>query len=163
VEVIGQKVELYLDAIKSWVNGKILELKNPSSTRPWQHVLEPLSGYILLAANLMSSPNLHGEAFNFGPSSDQNYCVKDVIEEVAKGWPKARWKNKTSKNTFYEAGLLKLNCDKALHFLNWKPSLNFQETIKLTSEWYKAYYNQNGNKKVITKNQIKKYINIFNN
>ena len=65
----------------------------------------------------MNSPNLHGEAFNFGPSSDQNYCVKDVIEEVAKGWPKARWRNKTSKKYFfYEAGLLKLNCDKALHF-----------------------------------------------
>ncbi len=145
------------DAMKSWSNNKSLELKNPNSTRPWQHVLEPLSGYITLAQKLSQNKELHGEAFNFGPKSDQNFTVHKVIEEISKYWKGSEWScNKNSKNKFHEAGLLKLNCDKAQHMLGWTSSLEFHETIKYTAEWYASYYN-NLNVSEVTEKQIHDY------
>ena len=145
------------DAIISWSKNKTLKIKNPNSTRPWQHVLEPLSGYIVLAEKLKENNGLHGEAFNFGPKSDQNFTVQKVIEEISKYWIGSDWSPvKNNKNKFYESSLLKLNCDKALYMLDWKSSLGFNETIKYTAEWYKAYFE----KKVIseiTERQIRDY------
>ena len=135
------------DAITSWSKNKTLKIKNPNSTRPWQHVLEPLSGYITLAEKLKKNNSLHGEAFNFGPKSDQNFTVQKVIEEISKYWIGSDWSPvKNNQNKFYESSLLKLNCDKALYMLDWKSSLGFNETIKYTAEWYKAYFE----KKVIS-------------
>jgi len=135
------------DAIISWSKNKTLKIKNPNSTRPWQHVLEPLSGYITLAEKLKKNNSLHGEAFNFGPKSDQNFTVQKVIEEISKYWIGSDWSPvKNNQNKFYESSLLKLNCDKALYMLDWKSSLGFNETIKYTAEWYKAYFE----KKVIS-------------
>ena len=79
------------DAIISWSKNKTLKIKNPNSTRPWQHVLEPLSGYIVLAEKLKENNGLHGEAFNFGPKSDQNFTVQKVIEEISKYWIGSDW------------------------------------------------------------------------
>ena len=145
------------DAIISWSKNKTLKIKNPNSTRPWQHVLEPLSGYITLAEKLKKNNSLHGEAFNFGPKSDQNFTVQKVIEEISKYWIGSDWSPvKNNQNKFYESSLLKLNCDKALYMLDWKSSLGFNETIKYTAEWYKAYFE----KKVIseiTERQIRDY------
>ena len=149
------------DAIISWSKNKTLKIKNPNSTRPWQHVLEPLSGYITLAEKLKKNNSLHGEAFNFGPKSDQNFTVQKVIEEISKYWVGSDWSPvKNNQNKFYESSLLKLNCDKALYMLDWKSSLGFNETIKYTAEWYKAYFE----KKVIseiTERQIRDYSKIF--
>ncbi len=145
------------DAIKAWSKDEMLVLKNPNSTRPWQHVLEPLSGYIILAQKLSQNKELHGEAFNFGPKSDQNFTVHKVIEEISKYWQGSEWSSiKNSKNKFYEAGLLKLNCDKAQHMLGWTSSLDFHETIKYTAEWYVSYYN-NMNVTEVTEKQIYDY------
>ena len=145
------------DAIKAWSKDEMLVLKNPNSTRPWQHVLEPLSGYIILAQKLSQNKELHGEAFNFGPKSDQNFTVHKVIEEISKYWQGSEWSSvKKSKNKFYEAGLLKLNCDKAQHMLGWTSSLDFHETIKYTAEWYVSYYN-NMNVTEVTEKQIYDY------
>ena len=74
------------DAIKAWSKKELLEIRNPNATRPWQHVLEPLSGYIQYAKQLSSNYNLHGEAFNFGPSSEQNFSVAKLINEMSKYW-----------------------------------------------------------------------------
>ena len=137
-------------------------IRNPFSTRPWQHVLEPLSGYICLAKNLYSKSQYHGEAYNFGPSADQNYPVSKLIDEMSKYWDQIKW-NDVSKNNgeMHEAGLLKLNCDKALADLQWHSILKFEETVKMTVEWYRHYY-QNKTKSMynFTVKQIEEYTHI---
>jgi CDP-glucose 4,6-dehydratase len=129
------------DCMQSWSENKIVDIRSPNATRPWQHVLEPLSGYISLAAKLANTRDLHGEAYNFGPVATQNHSVSELINEMAKFWNHVRW-NDTSNDQkhMHEAGLLKLNCDKALFDLKWRPVLNFKETVKMTVEWYKKFY-----------------------
>lgn len=129
------------DCMKAWSNKLSVDIRNPHATRPWQHVLEPLSGYLALGAKLYHSTVQHGEAFNFGPSSNQNFSVGELINEMEQHWESVSWNNTSNSNeTRYEAGLLKLNCDKALLELNWLPTLQFKETVKMTVEWYKTYY-----------------------
>ena len=127
--------------MKAWSGNEVVDVRNPSATRPWQHVLEPLSGYLLLALNLAQSKKYHGEAYNFGPPAHQNHSVSELIDEMSKYWDQVRW-NDTSQDQehLHEAGLLKLNCDKALFDLQWQPTLQFKQTVKLTVEWYKYYY-----------------------
>jgi len=129
------------DCMVAWANDKTVNIRSPHSTRPWQHVLEPLSGYLCLAKNLDLNSNYHGEAYNFGPSADQNYSVCELINEMSKYWNKINWKD-VSKNSdhIHEASLLKLNCDKALFDLKWTSTLQFHETVKMTIEWYKEFY-----------------------
>ncbi len=147
------------DCMEAWANGKTVDIRSPHATRPWQHVLEPLSGYLCLAENLYLDSQSHGEAYNLGPSSNQNYPVSKLIDEMSKYWDKIKW-NDVSENEghVHEAGLLKLNCDKALLDLRWYSALQFEETVKMTVEWYKEYY-QNLGKSMhdITINQIKAY------
>ena len=148
------------DCIKAWVLNKEVNLRNPHSTRPWQHVLEPLSGYLCLAANLSERNELHGEPFNFGPAANQNFTVLELVKEMSIHWDKVKWEKVLDVNqNLYESGLLKLNCDKALHLLNWHAFLGFNETVRLTSEWYKSYYNKTSNIYDLTKEQIEFYTN----
>jgi len=147
------------DCMEAWANGKTVDIRSPHATRPWQHVLEPLSGYLCLAENLYSDDLYHGEAYNFGPSADQNYPVSELINEMSKYWDQIKWNDvSTDKEHVHEAGLLKLNCDKALSFLGWHSALKFEETVKMTVEWYKKFY-QNPNKSMhdFTISQIKAY------
>ena len=156
------------DCIKAWSDKQTVEIRNPNSTRPWQHVLEPLSGYLHLGCELSNSDCINGEAYNFGPSSDQNFSVKDLIDEMAKNWEDVRWKDTSTKvNSINEAGLLKLNCDKALADLSWSPTLKFDETVQLTVDWYKAFYSKENQSKEsemldFTENQIKIYTDLAN-
>ena len=129
------------DCIKAWVDNLPVEIKSPSSTRPFQHVLEPLSGYISLAEKLNSNNLISGESFNFGPPSNANYKVMDVVTELSKYWRDSKWEIKTNTDKFSETKLLKLNCEKALSLINWEPSLTFETTMRLTSEWYFSFYN----------------------
>ena len=148
------------DCMNAWSQGKTVDIRNPKATRPWQHVLEPLSGYLLLGANLFLNENYHGQAYNFGPSANQSYPVSELIDQMAKSWDQVRW-NDASKDQvhLYEAGLLKLNCDKALFDLNWQPTLKFEETVRMTVEWYKFYYdNQNISMFEYTLTQIDEYM-----
>lgn len=129
------------DCVRAWSRKETVDIRRPNATRPWQHVLEPLSGYLKLAEALSVASTLHGEAFNFGPNLDQNYSVKDVVERVKLSWPEANWRDTSEGDSGpYESGLLKLNCDKALHYLSWRAALDFSETISLTADWYKAFY-----------------------
>ena len=131
------------DCMKFWSQGKVVDIRSPMATRPWQLVLEPLSGYLTLAEKLSINKELHGEAYNFGPSANQNYPVSDLIEEMAKYWDNVQWNDiSLTQEHLHEAGLLKLNCDKALFDLQWQPTLQFEETVRLTVEWYKAFYEQ---------------------
>ena len=148
------------DIIKAWSNNKIVNLRNPHSTRPWQHVMEPLSGYLNLAAQLSVDKNLHGESFNFGPSDNKNYSVKHLVESMSKYWNKSEWKIIKTSNEHHESGLLKLNCDKALGYIGWSSVMNFDETIKFTIDWYVDYYKKNRGFDKITESQIKKYMKL---
>jgi CDP-glucose 4,6-dehydratase len=135
------------DCMQAWSNEKIVDIRSPESTRPWQHVLEPLSGYLLLGSTLFNSRDFHGEAYNFGPPANQNFSVSDLIDAMEKYWTNVRWNDiSKSEHHLHEAGLLKLNCDKALFGLKWIPTLHFEETVRLTIEWYKDYY-QNSKKR----------------
>jgi CDP-glucose 4,6-dehydratase len=137
------KDRIVVDCIQSWSENKSVEIRNPSATRPWQHVLEPISGYLRLGQNLFKSDLLNGEAFNFGPKSDQNQTVKQLLTDLSRYWNfedvnQAFFLNE--EKLFHEAGLLKLNCDKANAMLNWQPCLEYRDNIRLTSEWYFDYY-----------------------
>jgi len=129
------------DCMNAWSDDKIVDIRNPHATRPWQHVLEPLSGYLSLAVNLATNKNIHGQAYNFGPPADQNYSVKQLIDNMSEYWSSVRWNDvSTTQKHLHEAGLLKLNCDKAINDLGWQPTLKFNETVQITVEWYKEYY-----------------------
>lgn len=129
------------DCMNAWSNKEVVDIRSPYATRPWQHVLEPLSGYLGLGAELFENPDKHGHAYNFGPAAKQNHSVSELIDEMARYWDNVRWNDVSQvKEHVHEAGLLKLNCDKALFDLNWLPTLGFEETVRMTVEWYKTYY-----------------------
>ena len=146
------------DCVRAWSKSEKAPLRNPQATRPWQHVLEPLSGYLKLAMELSKKSQLHGEPFNFGPPAHQNHTVLELVQEMSKYWDKVRWTEDHNPDAHpYESGLLKLNCDKALHHLQWQAVLNFEETAKLTTEWYQYYYNESKNIRDYTIFQINEY------
>ena len=146
------------DCVRSWAKEEPAQLRNPQSTRPWQHVLEPLSGYLNLAAELSQRSELHGEPFNFGPPAHQNHTVMELVQEMSKYWVKVRWEDTSDIDKQpYESGLLKLNCDKALHYLQWQAVLPFQETVRLTAEWYRSYYENPSTIRDVTLSQIQEY------
>ena len=126
------------DCIRSWERGETVRLRNPGATRPWQHVLEPLSGYLALAEKLYNDSQSHqGEAFNFGPTDLGDCNVLALITEMQKHWRGAYLVIERDKNLRPEAGLLKLNCDKARALLQWRAILDFAETVDLTMAWYR--------------------------
>ena len=141
---IGPKIELCQIQLnlgeKTYLN-----VRNPKSTRPWQFVLEPLSGYLNLAEKLTNERLLNGEAFNFGPSN-YDKTVAQLINEISKNLYKLKFKFvKNNKEKFKESNLLKLNCKKAENLINWKSTLNFEQTVDFTSSWYGDYYNSKKN------------------
>ncbi len=150
------------DCMKAWSVNKIVDIRSPAATRPWQHVLEPLSGYLSLGEELSIKGVNNGESYNFGPPANQNHPVRELIDEMSKHWGKVRWVDVSeNKNHFHEAGLLKLNCDKALSKLRWLPTLGFMHTVKMTTDWYKTFYQGSGNSMyAFTNNQIDEYISI---
>lgn len=146
------------DCVRAWSEGRGVELRNPRSTRPWQHVLEPLSGYLALAAALESGPSLHGEPFNFGPADERNRTVLELVQEMGRHWERVVWQDSSGSRTDpQESGLLKLNCDKALHRLNWRAALNFESTVRLTTEWYRSFYEDPSGIARVTRSQICSY------
>ena len=157
------KDRIVVDCMKAWSEGKQVETRSPNATRPWQHVLEPISGYLSLGEELNQNFGLHGEAFNFGPKAEQNRTVEELLVDLSKYW-NFEDHNSIYKITgdipFHEAGLLKLNCDKALFFLNWQANLTYAETIKLTGEWYYDFYKTDKNIMNVTMDQIEEYVNL---
>ncbi|MCE5181792.1 MAG: CDP-glucose 4,6-dehydratase [Betaproteobacteria bacterium] len=147
------------DCVKAWSINNAVELRNPYSTRPWQHVLEPLSGYLSLAIALSQRSELHGEPFNFGPPAQQDHSVLELVQQMALHWDKVRWQD-VSQSTAgpYESGLLKLNCDKALYYLRWHAVMGFKDTVRMTAEWYRAYYQQPTQIAATTQSQIEAYM-----
>lgn len=154
------KDRIVVDCMVAWSNKEKVEIRSPNATRPWQHVLEPLSGYLNLGAELYSNNNLHGEAFNFGPRAEQNHTVEQLLKDLSQYWHYNNVKDAftiTEDIPFHEAGLLKLNCDKALFYLKWQANLQYGETIKFTGEWYYDFYKSEKHMYNKTLEQIAEY------
>ena len=152
------------DCVKSWSKSKTAILRNPNSTRPWQHVIEAIRGYILLAIKLSKDKDVHGESFNFGPINRNNYKVISLVREFKKNWSNIKWKiAKPDKKILRESKLLKINSNKAKKILNWECVLNFKTTSQMVSDWYKKYYKiKKINMFAFSTNQINEYLKLIN-
>lgn len=150
------------DCVRALSANRKPSIRNPESTRPWQHVLEPLSGYLWLAALLQKRRKIvDGQSYNFGPPAETTQTVRELIAEMKKHWPSENWDvGPAAPNHGAEAGLLRLSCEKAQNDLTWKPTLNFQETVELTSIWYSTFYKDPAAAAVCTKKQIAAYQNL---
>ena len=152
------------DAVRAWSNSEKLVIRSPKATRPWQHVLEPLSGYLLLGQLLQEGSSISGESYNFGPLSDSNFSVEKLLSEMSGFLQNFKWESMEIDTFFKEAGLLKLSCDKALADLNWKPNLNFTETVSFVTSWYTEYYeNQSRTMFDYSSKQITEFVSIAKN
>jgi CDP-glucose 4,6-dehydratase len=151
------------DCIRSIQNNNPIIVRNKSATRPWQHVLEPLSGYLWLGACL-KNPQINelgnlkdfASGFNFGPELGSNKTVGQLVDELIKYFPKNSWEDLSHAGAVHEASKLNLVIDKAFHYLGWKPVWGFEKTIEETALWYKENSNSSeaGD---ITRNQIDQY------
>ena len=131
------------DCARAFAGGASVTLRSPWATRPWQHVLEPLSGYLWLGAMLLRGDRkgLQAEAFNFGPPAEVNATVKELADALSAHWPGfAVHVDRAAAREAKECNLLKLCCDKALARLDWHAALRLEETVRLTALWYLAYY-----------------------
>ncbi len=146
---------LITDIMVSVSKNKKVTIRNPKATRPWQHVLEPLSGYLFIGQKLLEEKKEFGEAWNFGPSDEGSISVKEVVEKVKKHWEKIDYEINQDQNGLHEANLLKLDCSKAHIVLKWKDVWNSEITFERTVNWYKAFYEEN---KILTSNDLENYV-----
>jgi CDP-glucose 4,6-dehydratase len=155
------KDRIIVDCVRSWSQGGTVEIRSPEATRPWQHVLEPLSGYLTLGAELARDHRLCGESFNFGPRNEQNKTVVSLLGDLRKHWkhdPTGEPYRITGHVPFHEAGLLRLNCDKAAFYLKWEASLTYADCIEMVGRWYSNFYAGNpSNAYELTLAQIEQY------
>jgi CDP-glucose 4,6-dehydratase len=125
------------DAMRALAAGQTIAVRRPEATRPWQHVLEPLGGYLLLAELLAKACHAHASAFNFGPNPEANRSVQELLEEALRHWP-GSWSDQSDPQAPHEAGLLQLEISKARQQLGWQPRWDFATTVARTVEWYRA-------------------------
>ena len=144
------------DCIRGINQGADIEIRNPVAIRPWQHVLEPLSGYLLLGQKLMEDGPKYADGFNFGPNEDSVLTVAEVAKRVTNFYGKGNVII-GDKSPLHEAGLLMLNIEKAKRILGWHPSYTANEAIQKTVEWYKHFYNQDIDMYEFTIRQIRDY------
>ena len=134
------KDRLIPDVVRSLHSGSEIVIRNQSSIRPWQHVIEPLFGYLELGIKLLLDPIQFGQAFNFGPNKFDNLTVEEVVIEAIKYWESGSYRVQQSIENYHEASLLKLDISKALLHLSWRPVFNSATSIERTISWYKKFY-----------------------
>ncbi|MFV8341090.1 CDP-glucose 4,6-dehydratase [Flavobacterium sp. XS2P39] len=147
------------DIAKAFAVEKPVVIRNPNSVRPWQHVLEPVVGYLLLGANLATKPIQFSQAYNFGPHLSDALSVEEMLKLAIASWGKGEYKVEKEEGQPHEAGLLKLDISKAISELNWQPKMNAEKAVSMTMDWYSEF---NSNKNGIldfTTNQIKEFLN----
>lgn len=142
------------DVVRTVIEKHSLEIRAPHATRPWQHVLEPLAGYLLLGQQLLERRDGMAEAWNFGPDIEGNYTVKEVLSELRRHWPDFNW-HQTSETQPHEANLLFLDSAKARQHLSWNPVWSWRESVTATANWYQAYIRHG---EVISRGQLESYI-----
>jgi CDP-glucose 4,6-dehydratase len=143
------------DIMRAISMNKTVEIRNPKATRPWQHVLEPLSGYLMLASKLIERKKEFAESWNFGPKSEDAISVEKILKMVKRNWPALDYKIDMNNNHPHEAGYLKLDCSKANQILKWMPVWSNLKAIELTTKWYQNYY---VNKQITSVENIYEYI-----
>ena len=146
---------LVVDCMKAWQKESV-SIRNPLSTRPWQHVLEPLSGYLHLAL-IYESREFNGEAFNFGPNQNDILNVESLIKKLSKKFELNESYKIIESNDLPESGLLQLDIDKAKKLLRWQPVLNTSEMIESVSDWYFNFFEKNIDLMELTLKQIEIY------
>ena len=131
------------DCIRALEAGEVIDIRSPRAVRPWEHVLEPLSGYMMLAQKMWDNPTKYCEGWNFGPEDDSVYTVWEVAAELVKNFGFGELKDSSELNAVHEARFLMLDINKAKIHLGWKPRLNMQQCITLVADWYKRYKTDN--------------------
>ncbi len=134
------KDRLVPDCIRSLIDGRAIEIRNPHALRPWQHVLEPLGGYLKLGEALLQDPEKYSGAWNFGPDDSSHLTVAEMTDRLIEYWGSGFWKDISDPHALHEATLLKLNCDKAHAGLRWQGIFNIDECLQMTASWYKSFY-----------------------
>jgi CDP-glucose 4,6-dehydratase len=147
------------DCIRAWGKGEKVGIRNPSYTRPWEHVLEPLGGYLLLGKRLLERPEgVHGQAFNFGPSEKDEFTTLALVEAMEARWPGAGHELQGARDPAKkEAAALRLNCEKAGKVLGWEPSLGFTETAAWTIDWYRLQHDRDPGLRDFTLRQVQAF------
>jgi CDP-glucose 4,6-dehydratase len=145
------------DCIRALKDGRSIVIRNPDSIRPWQHVLEPLAGYLRLAALSGHDPDRYSGAWNFGPVGEGTISVRSLVDKVIDEWGSGKSELGAQDKKRPEASILKLDCTKAMDALNWRPSLKVTEAIEMTVSWYKEMLSGDRDMKKFTSGQIKKY------
>lgn len=155
------KDRIIADCVRSWSKGSPVEIRSPEATRPWQHVLEPLSGYLALGMKLSKDASLSGASFNFGPRTEQSKSVISLLSDLRNHWVDSSSDGAysiTGNMPFHEAGLLRLNCDKAAFVLKWEAALTYAECVELVGVWYGNFYmNEPADVYELTVRQIEQY------
>jgi CDP-glucose 4,6-dehydratase len=131
------KDRLIPDVIRSLSTQSTIEVRNPKAVRPWQHVLEPLSGYLLLGSLLSKHPERYAQAYNFGPLPKDHLSVGELVKLSIQNWNSGSWKDISDPTQPHEAGMLMLDISKAKNELGWQPKLDAEQSIKWTIDWYK--------------------------
>ena len=144
------------DCVRAVVSRKPVEIRNPGSVRPWQHVLEPLSGYMRLAERVLIDPEGFSEAWNFGPATDEKRTVMEVARMFVNSWGEGSIEVSSKEDGGKEAVMLMLDTEKSLTRLGWRPRLSIEHAIGITAEWYKAQAGGEDMRK-LTAAQIKQY------
>ena len=151
------------DTVRALAAGKPIEIRSPKAIRPWQHVLEPLSGYLVLGARIARDPKRYSGSWNFGPADSSAMSVGDLVTAIIDAWGSGEWKDVSESNdpNLHEAGWLRLSCDKAHALLPWNAVLSFEENIYMTVKWYKFYYDYpTSNMYQFCAHQIREYMRI---
>lgn len=154
-----QEARIIPDCIRALENNEAIEIRNPQAVRPWQHVLEPLGGYLLLASKMYESPGKFCGAWNFGPDDGSVVPVNKMADMVTLYWGSGRWINTSGRDGPHEASLLSLDIAKARSYLDWHPVWNIEKAIEVTVDWYKNY--QLSNPYQICLSQIEEYCDDF--
>lgn len=128
------------DCIRALISGQKIGIRSPHAIRPWQHVLEPLSGYLGLGALLSQDPGKYSGAWNFGPEEGSHLTVAEMADRLIKYWGDGSWNDLSDPQALHEAKLLKLNCDKAHAGLNWHSVLTIDGCLQMAADWYKKFY-----------------------
>ncbi len=151
------KDRLIPDIISNIIAGQNIEIRYPDAIRPWQHVLESVSAYLLLAKKCFNEPKIYAEAWNFGPHLQEVIPVRNIVEQMLKKWnSQVKWLDVSDKDTPHETNYLKLDIAKAMGKLHWQPKLTLSNALDLTVEWYKVWH-KGENMRELTLKQIKDY------
>ena len=147
------------DAMRALSDGHPVPVRNARSVRPWQHVLEPLSGYLTLAERMWTHGPDYAGAWNFGPDNSSACTVGELVDLALRAWGGGEWEDRSDPRAVHEARLLNLDSQKAAEDLDWSPRYNYAEAIRTTVEWYRHYYEEAGDMLAFTLGQIENYEN----